>query len=171
MTKFDLAKKRNGFQKLGKELFDYLTGLPQSVRPEEKPRTGIQVLLKNPDPRSEDLITFPVYNPSERAQYFVCEKSFRTELFGDATSQNSENEKLKKFRGCVTISLHGGILHCSVSGLFGSEDVAIAIILIAKATGVSINDVMINIGARQGKLPEEFYQEGHYLAELLKKYK
>jgi hypothetical protein len=171
MKKLNLGNKKNDLHKLGMELFNYLTNLPQSVRVDKDPRTGIQVLLKNVDPTSDDLITFPVYLPSDRAQTFVHEKSFRTQLWGDATSQNSEDEKLRKFRGCITLSIDGEIYHCSVSGLFGSEDVAIAIILMAKATGVSVNDVIINIGARKGKLPEEFCEEGHYLAELLKRYR
>lgn len=171
MNPLNLLSQKHDLQNLAKEIFDYLVGLPQDVRPDEKPRTGIQVLLRDPDYQSEELITFPVYKPSDRAQYFVMEKSLRTELYGDVTSQNSEKETEKKFRGCITVSLEDCMFHCSVSGLYGSEDVAIAIILSARATELSINDVMVNIGARGGKMPVEFYQEGHYLAELLNKYK
>jgi hypothetical protein len=171
MNPLNLLSKKQELHDVAKEIFDYLVGLPQDVRFDEKPRTGIQVLLRNPDYQSEELITFPVYKPSDRAQYFVMEKSLRTELFGDATSQNTEKETEKKFRGCITVSLEDCMFHCSVSGLYGSEDVAIAIILSARATESSIDDVIYNIMRRDGKLPKEFSQPGHYLFELLAKYK
>lgn len=171
MKPLDVVSKKSELQNLAKDIFDYLVGLPQDVRPDEKPRTGIQVLLRETDYRSDELINFPVYNPSDRAQYFAVEKSLRTEAYGDATSQNTENEKEKKFRGCITVSLEDYVLHSSVSGLYGSEDVAIAIILAARATNSSIDNVLRNIMRRDGKLPRELSQHGHYLYELMNKYK
>jgi hypothetical protein len=42
-----------------------------------------------------------------------------------------------------------------VSGLYGSEDVAIAIILAARATESSVRDIVHDIMRRDGKLPKE----------------
>ena len=173
MKTINLKEKKAELQNLGIEIFDYITGLSKDIRPDEQARTGIQILMRDPNRASENLINFSVYNPSDRAQYFVCEKSIRTEMNGDATSQDSEDEKRRQFRGCVTLSLpeEGIILHCSISGLFGSEDATAGIIMLSRAAETSIDDVIHNIMRRDGDLPNEIFQQGHYLRALLDKYK
>jgi hypothetical protein len=173
MKTINLKDKRAELQKLGIEIFDHITGLSKEIRPDAQPRTGIQILMRDPDPLVDNLINFRVYEPSDRAQYFVCEKSMRTELLGDATSQNSENEKMKKFRGCVTLVVPDTeiILHCSTSGLFGSEDATSGIIMLSRAADVTIDYVISDILRRGGMLPNELSQKDHYLVSLLNRYK
>lgn len=169
----NLRTKEALLRKVMTDNFDYLTTLPKKRR-QDKERTGVAVRIEIPL-KSKTLL-FPVYDPSQRAMYLVQEKLLRTMTKGHATSQNSEDpetvpmEMRKKFRGCITIQMDGYIIYISISGLLGSEDVACAIILGGDLTGLSATEIIKNIQQRGGLLPDELFQKGHYLCELLKSY-
>jgi hypothetical protein len=166
-----LSDKRDFLQNLGKEIFEKITSIDSAIRKDDKPRTGFQSLLRVLD--TTNRITFPVYEPSERAKTFVEEKSSRTEENGHATSQDSEDPDNLKFRGCVSYEFYDEncIVHSSVSGLLGTEDVAAAIILLSEAIDKTVDEIMYNISERGGELPEELSQKGHYLCDLLDEYR
>ena len=169
MKEIKLFNNDRAIQQNGQFIFDRLTNLPLDVRPEVKERTGVNIMFRIQGLR-ENFHT-PIALPSSAAHDFTVEKSVRTELMDDATSQDSENEEIFRYRGCITYELDGRLIHCSVSGLFGTEDVAIAIVSMATKVEVTIDDVIANIQRRGGKLPEEIFQEGHYLKNLLDIYR
>ena len=168
MAQIDLAKKKMLIHLIGTQIFDYLTSLPKDIRPDKKDRTGIRILVRVPGTRN--MLGISIHRPSEAAKIFAIEKSVRTDLYDDITSQDSEDEDVMKFRGCVSMRVNHEVFHSSVSGLLGSEDVMIAIIIIAITTNHTVSQVIINIKQRGGKLPQELFKEGHYLHALLNEY-
>lgn len=112
MNQFNFSEKRELIQKLGKELFDRITNLPQEIRPDDKPRTGIQIVARELETRN--IVMESIYEPSEAARFFAVEKSVRTECYKHVTSRQSKNPENMKFAGNVGHSSFTQI-HVSVS--------------------------------------------------------
>ncbi|MBP7846222.1 MAG: hypothetical protein KA007_02170 [Candidatus Pacebacteria bacterium] len=129
-------------------LFDNLISLPKDVRPDDKERTGIKILIREIGTRN--IIFESIAKPSEAAQFFAIEKAVRSETLGHATSQNSENPEKMKYAGSVTAFNY----QVSVSGLKADEDVFIAIAVMAKFLDESIESVIFDIEDKGGLLPE-----------------
>jgi hypothetical protein len=168
----DFEEKKQEMIALGTELFNYLTTLPQDIRPDTEKRLGIAILLRIPCIRQ--LLEIHIGTVSSMISFMAAEKTVRTETNADKTSQDSEDIPNLKFGGCVTIYLeeNNQDLHMSISGLKGGpEDASCALIMIARAADVSIQWVIDDIQQDGGKLPEEIFQEGHYLKELLDSYR
>jgi hypothetical protein len=154
----------------GTKVFDYLTGLSETIRPKGDDQPGVNIMFKIILTKS--IVHVPIRNPKPLAHDFTIEKSVRTELLGNVTSQESENPTIFRYRGCISYRMPDtAIIHCSVSGLFGSEDVTIAIIAMAKKLNVTLDEVIANIRQRGGALPVECFQEGHYLKHTLDMYR
>lgn len=170
MININLEEKQDLISHLGTEIFVYLTSLPQEIRPDTQERPGIQILLRVLKTRNIAIV--PIGNPVPMAQFLASEKSVRTERNTDKTSQDSENKENLEFGGCVSNYLDDGEIHSSVSGLKGGcEDTATAIIVLAGVTEVSVDAVIDEIKQDCGALPDEIFQEGHYLKILLDKYR
>jgi hypothetical protein len=88
--------------------------------------------------------------PREAAQFYAIEKAVRSEILGQAASQNSANSEKKRFAGSVTVYNY----QVSVSGLKADEDVFISIAVMAKILGESIEFVISEIAGNGGLLPE-----------------
>ena len=147
-------------------------GLPEDIRPkEEKPRTGIWIQLRIPN--TKNLILVSVYEPSEQALFFAIEKSVRTSVTMNITSQDNRDVNALEFAGNVTyMFLDNGIeIHSSISGMKEPEDVTGAIILLSEVTGEPINKVIKYIKENNGKLPKEIFKKDHYLKNLLDLYR
>lgn len=161
----DLNEKREAIIAVATKMFEKFVNLPQSVRPDEKPRTGIQVLIWQPGTRN--LLLFSVGQPSEAAQFFVTEKAVRSHLLSDMSSQNSEHEPSLQYRGSLSVFLdeleghagEEGTLRASTSGLSGDEDAATSAGVLAEATNVSVKAICDNVAANFGKLPSWYYDE------------
>ena len=164
----DLKDKESQISEIGTKVFDRIIGLPTDVRPaDEKPRTGIQIYIRQPGTRNSAFVS--VYSPSKDAMTFSVEKSVRTEMKGDWSSQNSAEPDIMRFAGCIVVIYNGIVYHCSVSGLKAPEDVATAVITLADVLGVSIEYVLECVKTNFGLLPEEFHT-GHYLNQILDEY-
>lgn len=172
MNVFHLEEKEKLVLDLGNEIFDYLTGLPQAIRPDPEGRVGIWILLRILGTR--ELLDVIVKNPLPFARFLAAEKSARTEVHAHKTSQDSEDIPNLKFAGCVGFYLEQTCeeLHVSISGFKGGpEDAAVAIIITSRVVGVSIDDVIEDIKKDGGTLPDEIFQQGHFLNSLLNKYR
>lgn len=146
--------------------FDYIVGLPTDARPaDEKPRTGIQILLEEADTRN--LTNFPVYSPSEAAVRFASKKVDFAQSHKHFSSQNSADPKKMRFAGCVAIEINGQIIYASTSGLKAEEDVAISIMMLHHLTGLSTAQICENIVYHGGLLPDCFKDKKHYLHKFL----
>ena len=149
------------------KIFDGIVGLPTNIRPDEKERTGIQVLVRVPGTRN--LVFFSVGSPSEFAQFFAAEKAVRSDLFGHTSSETSQDWDEMRFPGSVTVKTDDAFYQASVSGLKAEEDVFIAIKLLSLILKETFFDVYENIAKLGGELPECLIEEGHYLCDLSKK--
>lgn len=172
MNTFDVQEKEKLVSALGNEIFDYLTSLPQDIRPDPEGRVGIWILLRILGTR--ELLDVIVKNPLPFARFLAAEKSTRTEVYAHKTSQDSEDIQNLKFAGCVGffLELTGEELHVSISGFKGGpEDAAVAIIITSRVVGQSIDAVIDDIKKDGGTLPDEIFQQGHFLNNLLNKYR
>ncbi|MEI6774091.1 MAG: hypothetical protein WCL18_04770 [bacterium] len=166
----EINKDLQIIQSVGIEAFDYITTIPETQRKKGGDEGGVHIMLRIL--WMKGMVHVLVNLPSPLAHDYAVEKSVRTEIMEDVTSQDSEDTDIFHYRGCVSYKLPDGtIIHCAVSGLFGTEDVTIAIIVMAKKLGVTVDDVINNIKQRSGSLPEEIFQEGHYLKVLLDTYR
>ena len=147
--------------------FDRITSLPTSVRKDEKERTGIQVLVREPDTRN--LVFVSIRNPSEAAQFFAAEKAVRSHLYHQSTSGNSALPEKMAFSGSVTcFDDHGSTqVQASCSGLLSEEDVMVGIMELATVFKTSPNRVCDRVTKIGGVLPDVFYDHNHYLYEWL----
>ncbi|MEI8007924.1 MAG: hypothetical protein WCI00_00250 [bacterium] len=162
-------EQRKFIETLGNQLFDYITGLPKDIRPDDKERTGIQILGRVL--RSRNLVMVPIKEPSEAARFFAVEKSVRTESNSDKTSGDSEDVDSLHYQGCVSIYIDDNEIHVSVSGLKAEEDVTVGIIILSGVTDISIAKIIKQIRKDGGVLPKQIFKKGHYLYELLQKYR
>lgn len=176
IQKIDLTEKRELIQRLGKELFDWITTLPKEIRPDDKVRTGIQIVAREIGTRN--IVMVPIYEPSEAARFFAVEKTVRTECHGLVTSEDSEDPGCMQFKGNVSYVCKNDSreFHVSTSGLFGEEDVLVSIIILSRIMGKSTKDIIKRIkelGWKEiyGKLPEQLFDKKHYINAILKEYK
>ncbi|QQG52748.1 MAG: hypothetical protein HY931_00755 [Candidatus Falkowbacteria bacterium] len=155
----DLNEKRQAIIAVATEMFNKFVSMPPELRSDDKPRTGIKVLVWEPGTRN--LILFSVAEPSEAAQFFVVEKAVRSHILSDMSSQNSEHEPSLQYMGSLSVfldELEGradkkGILLASTSGLKGEEDAAISASVLAEAADASFQDICDNVASNFGKLP------------------
>ena len=145
--------------------FGALNGLPNEVRKDDKERTGIQVLIREPGTRN--LLFFPVAFPSQAAMFFAAEKAVRSYLLKDPCSQNSADPEKMEFAGSVMITVDGVSIQVSVSGMKAEEDVAIAVMTLAHIFNVNPKKICLQITMAGGRLPDCFYMSGHYLRRFL----
>ncbi len=174
MNKINLAEKRELIQNLGKELFDRITNLPEEVRYDDKPRTGIQIVARELGTRN--LVMESIYEPSEAARFFAVEKTVRTECYRDITSQDSEDPEFLRFPGNVSYFKHDdreNKFHVAVSGLKAEEDVLIGLIILSRIIKKEVYEIIsiFDHCLRGGSLPDQLFDERHYLNSLLKEYK
>lgn len=146
----DLLEKKEQAHKTAYFWFNELMKLPNSIRNDDKKRTGVQVFVWEPGTRN--FIYFPVSEPSEAAQIFAVEKAVRSYVLGDTSSQNSEDISRLRFPGSVTVEINGVVITVSVSGLQSHEDVFVAIHILARIFNTTTSEICLNI-LENGKLP------------------
>lgn len=150
----------------------YLSIVNAKGRTEDDPskiRTGIASFLGVPD--SRNFIKESIFSPSADAIHFSSEKVTRMMTLGDASSADSADPEKMKFPGAVRIILEDGtIIASSGSGLKGEEDATHSIIMLAYAMNWKPLDVMNNIMAHDGDVPDELFYANHYLSNVLKEY-
>lgn len=177
MNEINISEKRELIQKLGKELFEQITNLTQEIRPDDKPRTGIQIVAREEGTRN--IVMISIYEPSEAARFFAVEKTVRTECNGHLTSQESEDPEFMQFAGNVNYVCEDAdlrIFHVSVSGLKAEEDVLIALIILSQIIEKPTDEVIkriyeLSMGRTNGILPNQLFDENHYLNTILNEYK
>lgn len=175
MQSIDVENKRQLVKDFGLRLFEQITALPKDIRPDDKVRTGIQIVVRVPNTRN--LVMVSVKKPSELAKFFAVEKTVRTEVNIETTSQDSQDVKELRYAGCVSIETVGkdnlkkDLVHVSVSGLQAEEDVLIAIIILSRVVNASVDEVIQEIIAYGGALPRQLSKKRHYLKKLLDEYR
>ena len=154
---------------LGLKLFTEIIKIPQSIRPDDRERTGIQILIKEIGTRN--IFLEPIMHPSIAAQHFANEKAIRLELSGQYSSANTENERVLRYEGAVAVDYGKYKIVSSICGLKSQEDVLIAIVLLAFVTGQRSQNVINQIVLKKGKLPKFLFNANHYLYEVIKSYR
>ena len=148
----NLEEKKDQAIKTATFWFEQLLKLPNDIRNDDKDRTGIQVFIWEPGTRN--FIYFPVGEPSEAARVFAIEKAVRSNVLGDASSQNSQDVSKLRFSGSVTININGVTIVASVSGLQSHEDVFVAIQVLAKLSDETTTSICLSIVDQDGELPK-----------------
>ncbi|PKM91293.1 hypothetical protein CVU82_01695 [Candidatus Falkowbacteria bacterium HGW-Falkowbacteria-1] len=160
----NLDERRLDIISVATKAFEIITRIPNDVRKDDKERTGIQVLVRQPGTRN--LVFVSIKEPSEAAKFFSAEKAVRSDLRFEMTSQESEDPKKLQFPGSVMIEVEDGhFLQASISGLQSEEDVAVAIAILSSLLSTIPSDLCERIRAQGGELPSCFEEEGHYLYE------
>jgi hypothetical protein len=167
MKMIDLNAKRQEITDVATEIFEKFVNMPQDVRPDDKERTGIQVLVWQPGTRN--LVLVSVKEPSEAARFFAIEKAVREDTHGHYSSENSAEPKFMMFAGSISLQMdeipgfeelgHDAVLTASTSGLKAEEDVAVSAAILAKLTGLSIDEICENVNFNDGVLPDWYYDE------------
>ncbi|MDD2680986.1 MAG: hypothetical protein PHE20_02655 [Patescibacteria group bacterium] len=162
----NLDERRQEIVGVATKLFKKFVSMPKDVRPDDKERTGIQVIVWEPGTRN--LVMGSIEEPSEAARFFAIEKAVRSHMLSDMSSGNSANPDSMEFAGSVSIfyshpekkgeKLQEGILRVSTSGLTAEEDVAVSVSIIARIIGCSFAETCQYIQACNGKLPA-WYEE------------
>jgi hypothetical protein len=160
-----LSEKKNMLVAVAANVFDYFVSLPKSVRLDEKERTGIQVLVR--EPGTQNRIFFSVGQPPEGSVINAVEKAVRSDVLGNLTSQDSENPDKMQYRGSVTFVGEHITIQASVSGLLPDEDVAIAVAILTLLFDYRSIFFCRLIEKRGGAMPINFEKEGHYLQEYI----
>lgn len=151
---------------LANSLFNEITNLSKEIRPDDKERTGVQIMIREIGTRN--LMFQSIQKPSEAAQFFSVEKAVRSATLGHAASQNSEDPDKMQFAGSVTITLPDGTQYqASISGLKAPEDVGIAIVLLSYAVQWSVAAVIQNIKDHNGMLPDFLSDQKHYMRKVM----
>lgn len=169
----DLGSKRQDIIAVATEVFEKFVNMPKSIRPDEKERTGIQVLVWEPGTRN--LVMVSIKEPSEAARFFAVEKAVRSHILSDMSSDNSASPSVMQFAGSLSIFLGGlpgyaggeGILRASTSGLTAEEDAATSAAVLAKITGRSFADVCDSVNAFDGRLPDWYDEQNRGYFEFL----
>jgi hypothetical protein len=165
---------KKGITAFAEILFGKITILPAHIRPDDKERTGIQILVRELSPLNiitSNIVVISVRQPSDAAQHLVHEKAVRSAMYGDSASQNTADSNKLQYAGCVTFTLPDARkIQVSTSGLKAEEDVAVAIVLLAYILNCGIKEVVKNILDSGGKLPEFITKPPHYLFDFLADY-
>ena len=160
MIKVELNKHRISITTVAKDWFEAITKLPKNIRPDDKERTGIQVLVREPGTRN--LIYFSVFEPSEAAKFFSIEKAVRSHILGDYSSENSGNSGQMQFPGSITVRIQGVEIQASVSGLKAEEDVVVSVMILAGIFNLSPALLCKEVLESGGKLPASFFDKKSY---------
>ncbi len=142
--------------------------MPKDVRPDDKERTGVQVLVW--EPLIRNLVTVSIKEPSEAARFFAVEKAVRAFTNLDFSSENSAFPDYMMFAGSVSLPIGYSdidMLVASTSGLKAKEDVAISVAILSEITGLSIIDVCKNIDNSGGCLPNWYHEENKVYFQFL----
>jgi hypothetical protein len=160
-----LLAKENAVS-LAKSLYLEITNLPKGIRTDDKARTGIQVLIR--EPSTENFLFESVENPSARAKFFVTEKSVRCEMLGIFSSLDNAIDAKLWFGGCIVVVLDNGThVHFSTSGLETYEDIAVSVRIAAATLEMTTAEVLRRIVSRGSKIPNCFHDENDYLHKIL----
>ena len=97
MKMIDLSVRRQEITDVATEMFQKFINLPKDVRPDDKERSGIQVLVWQPGTRN--LVLTSVKEPSEAARFFAIEKavSIRKSWFGTPKATDWCYNNISKF--------------------------------------------------------------------------
>lgn len=154
----DLNSKRQDIIAVATEMFEKFVGMPKSVRPDDKERTGIQVLVWEPGTRN--LVMASIKEPSEAAKFFVVEKAVRSHVNGHSSSANSEVITELQFAGSLSVLLDELSGHeddvyllASTSGLTAEEDVAVSVAILSKIMGATFAEICDSVREYGGQLP------------------
>ncbi|HBA36858.1 TPA: hypothetical protein DCZ15_03210 [Candidatus Falkowbacteria bacterium] len=156
----DLNEKRQDIIAVATEVFEKFVSMPKSVRPDDKERTGIQVLVWEPGTRN--LVMVSIKEPSEAARFFAIEKAVRSHILSNMSSADSAHPSTMEFPGSLSIFLdelsghedEEGLLRASTSGLTAEEeDAAVSAAVLAKVTGNSFVEICDNVNSYGGRLP------------------
>ncbi len=167
----NIAASEATLRAIATEIFDSIAIIPTEVRGDSKKRTGICVLVGQPD--SRNFVMFPIGEPPDVSRFFCAEKAARASVLGHYSSGNSRNPDHCRYAGCIVIltpnEVDGKILllQCSISGLQENEDVAGSILVLSRFLGVDTKTICQWMQCNGGVLPVELFQEGHYLNRLL----
>jgi len=161
----DLNSKRQEIVAVATEVFEKFVNMPKSVRPDDKERTGIQVLVWEPGTRN--LVMVSIKEPSEAARFFAVEKAVRSHIFLDMSSENSAHPRMMQFAGSLSVFLkklpgheaEEGILRASTSGLTAEEDAATSAAVLAKILKVSFLEICNSVNSFDGDLPYWYDKE------------
>jgi len=160
----DLSEKRQSIIAVATEVFEKFVGMPKDMRPDDKERTGIQVLVWEPGTRN--LVMVSIKEPSEAAKFFAVEKAVRSHVLSDMSSDNSAHPPTMQFPGSLSVFLdelpgheeEEGILLASTSGLSAEEDAATSAAVLARVTGNSFTEICDCVNDFAGGLPD-WYDE------------
>jgi NCAIR mutase (PurE)-related protein len=165
MITFDLNERRQDIIAVATELFEKFVNMPKDVRPDDKERTGIQVLVWEPGTRN--LVIVSIKEPSEAAKFFSVEKAVRSHVLSDMSSQNSANPPTMEFAGSLSVFIDelpgdengAGILRASTSGLTAEEEAAVSASVLARITGKSFVEICDSVRDFGGDLPDWYHKE------------
>ena len=157
----NFSEIRQELESLAKNYFDYITLMPESIRGEKKPRTGLRFLMM--EEGTDNRVLFSIDRPSERSDYYVVEKVVRARLREQVSSQNQARFNWWEFPGCLIVNLDGLKVSVSVavSELESEEDVFVAVMALSYVFERSPAEICQHIRTNQGELPKQF-QDGHY---------
>ncbi len=168
----DLNEKRQDIIAVATELFEKFVNMPKDVRPDDKERTGIQVLVWEPGTRN--LVMVSVKEPSEAARFFAVEKAVRSETLNGASSGDSPDFDKMKFPGSISILLNdvpGSSdfmkIVASTSGLKPDEDVAVSAAVIAQIIEEPFVKVCDNVHLNEGRLPGWYFSTNESYFQFL----
>lgn len=161
MKGISLQEERAEILAVARTWFNKILALPADVREDNKPRTGIQILVRVPGTRN--LVYDSVAEPSEAAKVFVVEKAVRSEVLEQNTSAASQDEDLCRYPGSLTILYRGVNIQVSISGLKSEEDVLIGVMILSYLCQLSPAQVCATLLEQDADLPDAAYDAEHYL--------
>ena len=189
----DLKQKKEEIWNIGQQLFHEITNLSKDIRSDDKERTGIVIVVR--EPKINNLILVQVEEPSEKAVFHSVEKVARMEFSGKRefentpfrgnhdirnyrlsfSSQNTANLKKFRYAGAIALGINVKkaeqyLLQVSTSGLKAEEDVLVSVIVLCLLTGFYARAVIGAIEAEGGEFPLEFKEKGHYLYNIIERY-
>ena len=152
------------------EAFDEIMALSDKARGDDKPRTGIQIFIRETGISERNSIFSSIYHPSEDAMAFAVEKPARSFALGHASSQNSENPDKLQYRGSLTVTIDGVSIQASCSGLTGDQDVYVSAIVLSRIFSRAPWYILNNVIMAGGEIPEDFGKVSSPLNHLLEKH-
>ncbi len=139
--KLNLSEKKSQIALAATQAFNEIINAQGRI--DDKKRTGVQVLVREPDTRN--LVLISVLEPPEHSKFFAVEKAVRSHLKNDYASQNSEHPDSMEFAGSVTVEIDGVLVQASTSGMKAEEDVTISIRVLAAIFDVDSWDIIHKI--------------------------
>lgn len=136
----------------------------------DKPRTGVQIFIREPGVSERNSIFSSIYHPSEDAMAFAVEKAVRSFALGHASSQNSENPDKLQYRGSLTVTIDGVTIQASCSGLTGDQDVYVSAFILSRIFSRTPCNILNKVIEAGGQVPKDIYFETCGLNQLLQKH-